>query len=88
MEKGDPTIDEMMCFYKGSILQATVKDICTPMLPEINIAENHNITDSMKMKTELDGLFPEKIEASIEAMANHVPNLLLDMAKNAVDQLL
>merc|ERR1719206_427092 len=73
----------MMCFYKGSIQQ---------FQPEIE--ENDNEAVHLKSsqveltKPRLDGMFPRKIEASIESIATNGPNMIIEVAKSAVDQII
>ena len=80
MEEGDPTEDEMMCFYKYSLLQIEHDD--TDIYP----TSLQNITGPKTVKPELNGLFPEKVEKTIESLANQGPNLMLQITRNVVDQ--
>lgn len=73
----------MMCFYKGSINQ-------TQQEVEIDDTETGDLKSKQVelTKPRLDGIFPQKIEASIESIATNGPNMMIEVAKTAVDQII
>ena len=70
----------MMCFCKHSLLQINHDD--TDIFP----TSLQNITGPKTVKPELNGLFPERVEKTIESLANQGPNIMLQLTRNVVDQ--
>ena len=65
MERGDTTIDETMCFYKDSLLQSSTMSSSQSVLDQMEKGKISQ-TSWRKRKSEVNGLFAEIIESSIE----------------------
>jgi len=73
MEHGDPTIDEMMCYFKESTAKTESPEVTSE-------------TEVEKCEPKLDGVFPAKIEAAIQTIATNGPDMLIEVAKNSVNK--
>ena len=70
IESGDPTIDEMMCFYKQSLLS-----------PDENRTSNVVTKKRSDLKPALSDVIPKEMALIIENMANQAPNLALELSR-------
>ena len=71
IESGDPTIDEMMCFYKQSLL----------LSPDENRTSNVVTKKRSDLKPALSDVIPKEMALIIENMANQAPNLALELSR-------
>ena len=70
IEAGDPTIDEMMCFYKQSLL------------PDEDNTSNIVVSkEKFDVRPALSDLIPKEMALKIENMANQAPNLALELSR-------
>ena len=70
IQSGDPTIDEMMCFYKQSLLS-----------PDENRTSNVVTKKRSDLKPALSDVIPKEMALIIENMANQAPNLALELSR-------
>ena len=71
IESGDPTIDEMMCFYKQSLL----------LSPDENRSSNVVTKKKADLRPALSDVIPKEMALIIENMANQAPNLALELSR-------
>ena len=84
MEKGDPTLDEMMCYVKGSLAAKerhfySLENLSGKSSNSIKCGENKLLGDTKE--------FYAKSEHRVEALAKNLPNITLEIAKNFLGQL-
>ena len=86
MEKGDPTLDEMMCFSKGSledfVITTPVIDLDDEKDHELDQHDNETCPASY-LETKF---FVENVEGSLEAIANNLPEIFMNMARSGLDE--
>ena len=76
MEKGDPTVDEMMCFTKGSLKSRK--------LQEGKIVRN----DVSHLRPSLVGILPKEVAYTLNAIVHQGPNVVLQFSKTLIDETL
>merc|ERR1711971_338254 len=74
MEPGDPTIDEMMCYYKESLLQSTE-----------SLATADKVVSQYYQAPKLSDLLPKEMASTIEGVSDQLPTITLELLRNAVD---
>jgi len=74
MEKGDPTIDEMMCFSKGSPQTKSEAE-------QIVIKEVPSETFSVMSRPTFAGVLPDNMSNSLRSLADQGPDLILETAR-------
>ena len=84
MEKGDPTLDEMMCFVKGSL----VKERHFYSMENLSRKTSTTIKCSKEKKLKDTKDFYKQSEHKVEALAKNLPNITLEIVKNFIGQLL
>ena len=80
MEKGDPTVDEMMCFMKGEFEeQATAA----------NNEEQEDIVHPPNLisHASFEGIFPKEISNALDTIMTGGPNALLEISRNTIVRL-
>ena len=76
IEKGDPTVDEMMCFSKGSI--EPTKYHGTKSSPN----------DVSHLRSSLVGILPKEAAYTLDAIIQEGPNVVLQFSKTIIDTIL
>ena len=87
MGRGDPTIDEMMCFYRDYLLQSPTMFSSQSVLDQMEVKENSQ-TSLRKKKPEVSGIFAKRFESYKETIQNNGPHFTLVINKTAMDQIL
>ena len=77
MEKGDPTVDEMMCFMKGGFEEQAV---------ELSYEKSEEVPCPPQLisHTSFEGIFPKEISNALDAMMSGGPNALLEISRNTI----
>ena len=74
MEKGDPTIDEMMCFSKGSPLTKSEAE-------KIVINAPHSTALHTLSRPTFAGVLPDQMSQGLRSLADQGPDLILETAR-------
>ena len=73
IEKGDPTIDEMMCFIKGSLKHRKERN---------DTSFRNNIS---RLRPSLVGILPKEVAYTLDAIVQQGPNVVFQFSKTIID---
>ena len=78
MEKGDPTVDEMMCFIKNELDGQGLSD------KEEVKEQGSSVPPNLISYASFEGVFPKEVANALDAIMSEGPNVLFEISRNAI----